>query len=96
MKFPNSKTKVELQDEQYKDIAKTKKDAALVDYCRRVIQRVDDILKKTYTADQSVVLMTQHRDWIAQQQQAAFDHGASSDQCADWIAKNLNDPRTRQ
>lgn len=75
---------------------KSAKQIALETYCERVMQKVEMRLTGTLEPNAgaqmpvSVIrLLTSNADWIAQEQVKAFDHGASSDECAKWIASEL-------
>lgn len=77
-------------------LSKDAREEALRDYALRVTQRVEDILGGSEADGAAhVIQMAKHIRWISREEEKAFDNGASVEDCAKWIVKNLNDPRLK-
>lgn len=77
-----------------------KHDEALQQYCLDVMKTVERLVvgePSTHKETGAIIAakIFPAREWIALQQAQAFENGASVDECAKWIVKNLNDPRIK-
>lgn len=65
---------------------------ALRQYALDVTKKAEEMLGGDAMA---VMKIAKALDWINREQEAAFNHNASVEECAKWIVKNLNDPRLK-
>lgn len=66
---------------------------SVITKCERLLTGGDD-LPADMRPDVAQSLM-KHRDWIAQEQVAAFEFGVSTDECARWIVQNIRNMKAR-